>query len=60
MHGNFDLGEVLSNGSWPTEKMPSSKGPYGQTGLYGKDEGPFSCVSEECLAEGLLRGFLSI
>lgn len=59
VHGNFELGEVLSDGAWPAESRPSSKGPYGQTGLYGKDEGSFSCLSEDCFAEGLRRGYIS-
>jgi len=59
VHGNFELGEVLSEGTWPAESRPSSKGPYGQTGLYGKDEGPFSCLSEDSFAEGLRRGYIS-
>ncbi len=59
VHGNFELGEILSDGLWPAESRPSRKGPYGQTGLYGKDEGPFSCVSEDCFADGLRRGYVS-
>ena len=59
VHGNLELGNVLSDGSWPAENGPSSKGPYGQTGLYGKDQGPFSCVSEEYFAEGLRCGYVS-
>lgn len=59
VHGNFDMAEVLSNRAWPTEKTSSSKGPYGQTGLYGKDEGPYECVSERVFREGLDRHYVS-
>lgn len=59
VHGNFDLAEVVSDGAWPSEKMPSSKGPYGSTGLYGKDEGPYVSVSEEVFMQGLRKGYVS-
>ena len=59
VHGNIDMGQALSDGAWPRSYSASSKGPYGQTGLYGKDEGPYSCVSEEEFAEGLRRGYIS-
>lgn len=60
VHGNFDMAEVLSNGTWPAETLQSSKGPYGQTGLYGKVEGPYECVSERTFREGLERHYISI
>ncbi|KAI9872130.1 MAG: hypothetical protein M1830_002035 [Pleopsidium flavum] len=62
VHGNFELGEVLSDFTWPTAKTMSGKGPYGQTGLYGpgKDEGPYSYVSEEAFREGLQRSYISL
>ena len=59
VHGNTSLGEILSDGSWPSSKTISSKGPYGHTGVYGKDEGPFSCISEGDYVEGLQRNLLS-
>ena len=59
VHGNIEMGQALSDGAWPRFYSASRKGPYGQTGLYGKDEGPYSCVSEEEFAEGLRRGYIS-
>jgi hypothetical protein len=53
VHGNIELAEELAGQSWPTSKDISFKGPYGQTGLYGKEEGPFSSVSEDDFYEGL-------
>ena len=59
VHGNIELGQALADGSWPQSCSVSSKGPYGQTGLYGKDERPYSCISEEEFAEGLKHGYIS-
>lgn len=59
VHGNIEIGQALSDNRWPDVYSVSSKGPYGQTGLYGKDEGPYSCISEEAFAEGLRRGYIS-
>ena len=59
VHGDLVLGTTLSEGWWPGEKTPSSKGPYGQTGLYGKDDGPYDCVSEDVFKQGLKRGYVS-
>ena len=59
VHGNLQTGAMLSDGTWPSEKASSSKGPYGQTGLYGKDEGPYECVSEVIFKKGLERGYVS-
>ena len=59
VHGHLDPGRVFSDGQWPPEKSPSSKGPYGQTGLYGKDEGPYEVVSEDVFKQGLSRHYVS-
>ena len=59
VHGNIELGQALAHGSWPQSYSISSKGPYGQTGLYGKDERPYSCISEDEFAEGLKQGYIS-
>ncbi|EMC95403.1 hypothetical protein BAUCODRAFT_73015 [Baudoinia panamericana UAMH 10762] len=47
VHGDFALAEVASRGRWPFDKQPSTLGPYGQSGRYGKDEGFWDAVSEE-------------
>lgn len=59
VHGNIEIGQALSDHTWPDHSSISSKGPYGQTGLYGKDERPYSCISEEAFAEGLRLGYVS-
>ncbi len=59
VHGNIAIGQALSNNAWPHTSAVSNMGPYGQTGLYGKDEGPYSCISEEEFGEGLSRGYIS-
>jgi hypothetical protein len=59
VHGNIALGQALSDNTWPYTSAVSNMGPYGQTGLYGKDEGPYSCISEEEFREGLSRGYIS-
>lgn len=59
VHGNFDLAEAMSEFTWPPLKAPSGKGPYGQTGLNGKDEGPYDCIVEASFSEGLQRGYVS-
>jgi len=59
IHGNIAIGQALSNNAWPHTSAVSNMGPYGQTGLYGKDEGPYSCISEEEFGEGLSRGYIS-
>jgi len=59
VHGNLQTGKTLSHGSWPRGKTSSCKGPYGQTGLYGKDDGPYECVTEDIFKEGLERRYVS-
>lgn len=38
VHGDFVLSEIRSHGRWPRGKQVSTKGPYGTTGVYGKEE----------------------
>ncbi|KAL8714843.1 MAG: hypothetical protein Q9220_001356 [cf. Caloplaca sp. 1 TL-2023] len=62
VHTDLSTAELLSGGSWPPPgtRVPSSKGPYGQTGQYGKDGwASYSAVSEEDFEEGLERGYIS-
>ena len=59
MHADLSIAEILSDGSWPVMAMPSSKGPYGQTGQYGKDERAYQCILEEEFLEGLHKGYIS-
>lgn len=59
VHGDLNLAAVVSDGGWPPERVSSSKGPYGQTGLYGKDEGPYGVVSEDNFKLGLNKHYVS-
>ena len=59
VHGNLDVALAVSEGWWPPDKSASSKGPYGQTGLYGKDERPYNVVSEDVFKQGLSRHYIS-
>ncbi|KAM3419997.1 hypothetical protein BST61_g3309 [Cercospora zeina] len=38
VHGDFVLSEIRSNCAWPRGKQVSTKGPYGTTGVYGKED----------------------
>ncbi|KAK4499527.1 hypothetical protein PRZ48_010043 [Zasmidium cellare] len=38
VHGDFVLAEIRSNGQWPQGRQTSTKGPYGTTGVYGKED----------------------
>ncbi|KAL8672493.1 MAG: hypothetical protein Q9168_003031 [Polycauliona sp. 1 TL-2023] len=59
VHADLSVGEILSAGSWPVMAAPSSKGPYGQTGQYGKDERAYQCIYEQEFLEGLQKGYIS-
>lgn len=76
VHGDFAMAEMISGGTWPARKKPSRKGPYGSTGLYGKDfsesarnrvEGieeaedrAFTKITEDEVWAGLGRGLLRL
>jgi hypothetical protein len=62
VHGDFDEGEVFSQGGWPARKEISRKGPYGSTGLYGKmeEEVPYSIIKEDDLFAGLARNLVRL
>ncbi|KAK4987922.1 hypothetical protein LTR50_004259 [Elasticomyces elasticus] len=60
VHGDFALAEIASSGLWPREKSASSKGPYGSTGLYEKDEGDWDVVSEDDFFAGINAGLFRI
>jgi hypothetical protein len=59
VHGNFQLAELATEGHWPGVQLPSGKGPYGQSGLYGKEEAPYTCISERRYMEGLEHGYIN-
>ena len=59
VHGNLQSGRTLSDETWPANKASSWKGPYGQTGLYGKDDGPYDSVDEEAFEQGIEKHYVS-
>jgi hypothetical protein len=61
VHGDFQDAEYISHETWPSEKAVSRKGPYGSTGLYGKEEeGLFECINENELFAGLARNLVQL
>ncbi|KAF2836511.1 hypothetical protein M501DRAFT_939295 [Patellaria atrata CBS 101060] len=62
VHGNFELGRLVSYDQWPASAEPSRKGPYGSTGLYGKDdeEVVFERVHEDEFLNGMRKNWVSI
>ena len=59
VHGNIEIGELLSDGLWPISKTSSCKGPRGHTSTYGKEDRPYSCISEESFRKGLRHSYIS-
>ena len=59
VHGNLQAGKNLSGGLWAIDEGVSNKGPYGQTGLYGKEDGPYASITEEVFVSGLERRYIS-
>ncbi|KAF2400389.1 hypothetical protein EJ06DRAFT_530371 [Trichodelitschia bisporula] len=61
VHGDFETAELFAPGSWPAHKERSRKGPYGSTGLYGKDEEyTFEKLNEDEFFRGLDMGVLRL
>lgn len=61
VHGDFALAQISSDGQWPQDVQFSGKGPYGSTGLYGKDEeAPFQRIDESEFLHGVRRHLHSI
>lgn len=60
VHGDFAFAEISSHGQWPTSKQPSTLGPYGQTGTYGKEEGFWDAVTEEEYLYAVDRHWISL
>ena len=58
VHGNFYSAVMASRGMWLPERSYSSKGPYGQTGLYGKDNSAYESISEEIFKDGLAKRYV--
>ncbi|GAB7364169.1 hypothetical protein MBLNU230_g4720t1 [Neophaeotheca triangularis] len=61
VHGDFALAQISSGGQWPLHRETSTKGPYGTTGVYGKeDEGNWDAIREEEFLHAVERGWLRL
>ncbi|WPH02630.1 Hypothetical protein R9X50_00549500 [Acrodontium crateriforme] len=60
VHGDFALAEISSNGRWPMHKQSSTKGPYGASGVYEKEEGYWDVVSEEDYLYAVDRNWIAL
>ena len=62
MHGAFGMPSLITHGAWPAVWEPSCKGPYGSTGLYGKDdvEKIWQCIREAEYVDGVRAGLVSL
>ncbi|KNG46571.1 hypothetical protein DDE82_001338 [Stemphylium lycopersici] len=61
VHGDFSLAQISSEGYWPQNVDFSGKGPYGSTGLYGKEEeAQFQRIDESEFLAGVHRRLHSI
>ena len=61
VHGDFVIAQLRSNSQWPSVRYTSTKGPYGTTGVYGKDdEGNWDAVSEEDYLYAVEKGWIEL
>lgn len=60
VHGDFVLAEVRSNGQWPLGRQGSTKGPFGTSGTYGKNDSPWDAVSEDEYFRALEKGWITL
>ena len=60
VHGDFTLANISSHGQWPMHRQTSTKGPFGTSGVYGKEEGLWNAVNEEDYLHAVGRGFVSL
>ena len=65
VHGDFLLSRVSSNNAFPREQHFSSKGPYGSSGVYGKqltdeENEIWEVAGEQEFLEAVERGWISL
>lgn len=60
VHGDFTIAEIRSAGQWPPAHEPSSKGPYGSSGYYGKEEEGWVAVREEDYLKAVGRRWVQL
>lgn len=61
VHGNYRDAKKLSEMTWAPEEFPTTKGPYGHTGLYGDSDnvkGEWTCIPERDFFEAMRWGLL--
>lgn len=61
VHGNYREAKKLSEMTWAPEEFPTTKGPYGHTGLYGDSDdvkGEWSCIPERDFFDAVRWGLL--
>jgi hypothetical protein len=61
VHGSYKEAKILSEMQWAPIELPSVKGPYGYTGLYGGGmKGEWSCISERDFLEAIRSGLVRL
>jgi hypothetical protein len=61
VHGSFAAPKAASEMRWMPIELPSVKGPYGYTGLYGGGmKGEWSCIGEGDFFEAVKAGLVSL
>ncbi|KAH9826737.1 translation elongation factor Tu, partial [Teratosphaeria destructans] len=59
VHGDFTMPAIRSAGAWPPVKHGSTRGPYGQTGTYGKEES-WDAVGEQEYLTAVRKGWVQL
>ena len=59
VHGDFAFAEISSHGQWPLHRQRSTKGPYGSSGVYDKEEGTWEAVTEDEYLTAVNRHWIS-
>lgn len=63
VHGNYREAKKISEMAWRPEEFPTTKGPYGHTGLYGDSDnvkGEWSCIPERDFFEAMRWGLVKL
>ncbi|KAF8252556.1 hypothetical protein K440DRAFT_535711 [Wilcoxina mikolae CBS 423.85] len=61
VHGSYKEAKIVSEMQWAPIELPSVKGPYGYTGLYGGGmKGEWSCISESDFLEAVRSGLVHL
>jgi hypothetical protein len=61
VHGSYKEPKTVSENQWNPIELPSVKGPYGYTGLYGGSmKGEWTCISERSFLEAVRGGLVHL